>query len=94
MSRTHCEVYVVEYDQTDSLVYVRDRNSSNGTLVNDIRIDSELGISSGYLLEHGDVIEIRPHWQFTFCDKRPQKYQSLNPIQRAESQVRNPIKAE
>ncbi|KYK61436.1 hypothetical protein DCS_02578 [Drechmeria coniospora] len=85
VSRTHCEVYVVEYDQTDSLVYVRDRNSSNGTYVNDIRVGDDSRMSSGYLLEHGDIIELRPHWRLTFCDKRPQPRYPLTDIQRAET---------
>ncbi|POR32136.1 Protein kinase-like domain protein, partial [Tolypocladium paradoxum] len=68
VSRTHCEVYVVVYDETNKHVYVRDRNSSNGTFVNNTRIGAESEVSSGYLLEHGDVIEIRPHWTLTLWD--------------------------
>lgn len=78
---------MVEYDETDSLVYVRDRNSSNGTFVNDIRIGTGQGLSSGYLLEHGDTIRIHPYWELTFCDKRPQKTHPLTHIQRKETQV-------
>lgn len=61
VSRNHCEVYVVVYEPTVNHIYVRDRKSSNGTLVNGKTIGSGPDISPGYLLQHGDVIEIRPY---------------------------------
>jgi meiosis-specific serine/threonine-protein kinase MEK1 len=61
VSRNHCEVYVVVYEPTINHIYVRDRKSSNGTLVNGKAIGSGPDISPGYLLQHGDVIEIRPY---------------------------------
>lgn len=61
VSRNHCEIYVVVYEPTINHIYVRDRKSSNGTLVNGRLIGSGPEISPGYLLQHGDVIEIRPY---------------------------------
>ncbi|KAM4068107.1 kinase [Hirsutella rhossiliensis] len=84
VSRDHCEVYVVVYDEAVSHVYVRDRKSSNGTFVNNIRIGTESEVSPGYLLEDGDAIEIHPHWTFTFCDNRSPTLHPLTPIQEAE----------
>jgi meiosis-specific serine/threonine-protein kinase MEK1 len=61
VSRNHCEIYVIVYEPTINHIYVRDRKSSNGTLVNGKLIGSGPDISPGYLLQHGDVIEIRPY---------------------------------
>ncbi|KAM0341174.1 hypothetical protein ACHAPU_010189 [Fusarium lateritium] len=61
VSRNHCEVYAVVYEPTVNHIYVRDRKSSNGTFVNGQTIGSASEISSGYLLQDGDVIEIRPY---------------------------------
>jgi hypothetical protein len=61
VSRNHCEIYVVVYEPTINHIYVRDRKSSNGTLVNGKAIGSGPDISPGYLLQHGDMIEIRPY---------------------------------
>ncbi|KJZ72846.1 hypothetical protein HIM_07790 [Hirsutella minnesotensis 3608] len=87
VSREHCEVYVVVYDEATSHVYVRDRNSSNGTFVNNVRMESRSNIAPGFLLQHGDMIEIRPYWTFTFCDKRPPKRHPLTTVQEMESQL-------
>ncbi|PNY29343.1 Protein kinase-like domain protein [Tolypocladium capitatum] len=84
VSRTHCEVYVVVYDETNKHVYVRDRNSSNGTFVNNTRIGAESEVSSGYLLEHGDVIEIRPYWTLTFWDGESPPPHTMTQTQAAE----------
>lgn len=61
VSRTHCEVYVIEYEPTVNHIYVRDRKSSNGTFVNGQLIGSGPEMTAGYLLQDGDVIEIRPY---------------------------------
>ncbi|KAF4977348.1 hypothetical protein FZEAL_6120 [Fusarium zealandicum] len=61
VSRNHCEVYVVVYEPTINHLYVRDRKSSNGTFVNGRHIGSGPEITPGYLLQDGDVIEIRPY---------------------------------
>ncbi|KAF4503907.1 hypothetical protein G6O67_008842 [Ophiocordyceps sinensis] len=85
VSRHHCEVYVVVYDEAVSHVYVRDRKSSNGTFVNNIRIGAES--EAGYLLEDGDTIEIHPYWTFTFCDNRGPNIHPLTPVQEAECKL-------
>ncbi|KAJ4021567.1 hypothetical protein NW752_004575 [Fusarium irregulare] len=59
VSRNHCEVYVVVYEPTVNHIYVRDRKSSNGTLVNGKTIGSGPDISPGYLLQHGDQEECK-----------------------------------
>ncbi|RFN43932.1 camk protein kinase [Fusarium flagelliforme] len=59
VSRNHCEVYVVVYEPTINHIYVRDRKSSNGTLVNGKAIGSGPDISPGYLLQHGDQEECK-----------------------------------
>ncbi|PHH84490.1 hypothetical protein CDD83_1858 [Cordyceps sp. RAO-2017] len=88
VSREHCEVYVVVYDESNSHVYVRDRRSSNGTFVNGVRIGTvESGTSAGYLLEHGDMIEIRPFWTLTFCENRRPKLHRLTNVQETESKL-------
>ncbi|KAF7550928.1 hypothetical protein G7046_g7860 [Stylonectria norvegica] len=80
VSRNHCEIYVVVYEPTVNHVYVRDRKSFNGTYVNGHNIgepDEEPNIiPSGYLLQHGDVIEIRPYWKFEF-------FQEASPLRHA-----------
>ncbi|GKU03923.1 camk protein kinase [Fusarium langsethiae] len=55
VSRNHCEIYVIVYEPTINHIYVRDRKSSNGTLVNGKLIGSGPDISPGYLLQHGDL---------------------------------------
>lgn len=66
VSRSHCEIYAVVYEPSIYHVYVRDRNSANGTFVNGKLVGAGPMISSGYLLEDGDEIEIRPNWKFIF----------------------------
>lgn len=46
------------------MVYVRDRQSNNGTFVNDVLIGKSDTISPARLLEHGDCVTVRPHWCF------------------------------
>jgi len=52
-----------------------------------VQIGKGEGLSSGYLLQHGDVINIVPYWSFTFCDKRAEKRHALTEIQQAECKV-------
>lgn len=61
VSRNHCEVYLVMYEPTVNHIYVRDRSSCNGTLVNGQLIGQGPQISAGYLVQNNDVIEIRPY---------------------------------
>ncbi|OAR01632.1 hypothetical protein LLEC1_03287 [Akanthomyces lecanii] len=87
VSRKHCEVYVVLYELGISHVYVRDRKSCNGTYVNGLCIGDSHKMASGYLLADGDVIEIRPYWQFLFRQESLAPEESLNNLQMQESQL-------
>jgi calcium/calmodulin-dependent protein kinase I len=68
-------------------VYVRDRKSLNGTYVNDQLIGAGSQISSGFLLDDGDVIEIRPHWRFVFKQAGLIMRHDLTETQKAECRV-------
>ncbi|KGQ07621.1 Meiosis-specific serine/threonine-protein kinase me k1 [Beauveria bassiana D1-5] len=87
VSRKHCEVYVVLYELGISHVYVRDRKSCNGTFVNGLCIGDSHRMSPGYLLTDGDIIEIRPYWQFLFKQETLVPEESLNKLQMQESQL-------
>ncbi|KAL7930481.1 kinase-like domain-containing protein [Trichoderma chlorosporum] len=87
VSRNHCELYVVVYEPSVNHVYVRDRKSVNGTFVNGQIIGVGPQISSGYLLQDGDSIEIRPHWKFIFRQPRTPPPRPLTAIQKDECQV-------
>ncbi|KAL6901728.1 kinase-like domain-containing protein [Trichoderma evansii] len=87
VSRNHCEIYVIVYEPSVNHVYVRDRKSVNGTLVNGEIIGIGPQISSGYLLQDGDIIEIRPHWKFYFHQPRKPPPRPLTAIQTDECQV-------
>ncbi|KAI0128462.1 kinase-like domain-containing protein [Xylariales sp. AK1849] len=74
VSRVHFEIYSVlfEVDVVNQpyqpMIYVRDRQSLSGTSVNGHLIGSKThGISPGYLLSQGDVIDIGPYWRFQVC---------------------------
>ncbi|KAL7807374.1 kinase-like protein [Trichoderma aethiopicum] len=86
-SRNHCEFYVIVYEPSVNHVYVRDRKSTNGTFVNGQLIGSGPEITSGYLLEDGDVIEIQPHWKFLFRQPRKPPTRPLTAIQTEECQI-------
>jgi len=72
VSRQHFEIYSVIYDEEtpftsgqSPMLYVRDCQSLEGTLVSKCLIGSKKhGHTPGYLLQHGDVIAIRPYWSF------------------------------
>lgn len=88
VSRNHCEVYVVVYDSSGANhIYVRDRKSVNGTYVNGQLVGAGPEISAGFLLDDGDVIEIRPHWRFMFRQAGPIMRHDLSEIQRSECRV-------
>ncbi|UKZ71791.1 uncharacterized protein TrAtP1_012735 [Trichoderma atroviride] len=87
ISRNHCEIYVIVYEPSVNHVYVRDRKSVNGTLVNGVLIGVGSQISSGYLLQDGDVIEIRPHWKFHFHQPRKPPLRPLTAIQTEECRL-------
>ncbi|KAL7910035.1 kinase-like domain-containing protein [Trichoderma velutinum] len=87
VSRNHCEIYVIVYEPSVNHVYVRDRKSVNGTFVNGRIIGVGPQISSGYLLQDGDCIEIRPHWKFIFYQPRTPPPRPLTVIQKDECRV-------
>ncbi|KAK4068962.1 hypothetical protein Trihar35433_5541 [Trichoderma harzianum] len=87
VSRNHCEIYVIVYEPSVNHVYVRDRKSINGTFVNGHIIGVGPQISSGYLLQDGDSIEIRPHWKFIFHQPRTPPPRPLTAIQKDECRV-------
>lgn len=87
MSRNQCEIYAILYEPGISHVYVRDRKSRNGTHVNGTCIGNAEKISSGYLLSDGDVVEIRPYWQFSFKQPRSAPQEALTELQQAELKV-------
>ncbi|KAK7428924.1 hypothetical protein QQZ08_004538 [Neonectria magnoliae] len=87
VSRNHCEVYVVMYEPTINHIYVRDRKSSNGTYVNGQLIGMGPRISPGYLLQHGDVIEIRPYWTLTLVQDRAPPRHDLDSLQAEECKL-------
>ncbi|PFH60566.1 hypothetical protein XA68_10771 [Ophiocordyceps unilateralis] len=84
VSRRHCEIYVVVYDEFDSNVYVRDRNTRNGTFVNNVRIGTGPGISPSHLLQDGDVIDIHPNWTMTYYDRQIPQSNARTSIQEME----------
>lgn len=88
VSRNHCEVYVIVYDpSTTCHVYVRDRKSINGTYVNEQLAGAGPDISPGFLLDDGDVIDIRPHWKFKFKQDGTILRRELTSVQREECEV-------
>ncbi|KAH7143939.1 kinase-like domain-containing protein [Dactylonectria macrodidyma] len=87
VSRNHCEIYVITYEPTVNYVYVRDRKSSNGTYVNGELIGMGPDISPGYLLQDGDVIEIRPYWTFVVVQERPPPLHDLDSLQIEECKL-------
>lgn len=68
------------------MVYVRDRQSSNGTFVNGALIGRSSGVSPGRLLEDGDVVTSKANWQFR-VKLLAMKRTPLNNIQQAEAKV-------
>lgn len=64
-SRNHMEFYSVVFEEgAEPMVYVRDRQSANGTWVNDDLVGKGNRIDPGRLLEHNDKVTIKPHWSF------------------------------
>lgn len=63
ISRNHLEFFSVEPDPEStaaSLVYVRDRQSVNGTFVNGLQIGKgSTEITPAYLLQDGDIVEVK-----------------------------------
>lgn len=80
---------MVIYEPTINHVYVRDRKSFNGTYVNGELIGSDPELSPGYLLQDGDMVEIRPHWKFIFVQDQSPPTHDLTDVQKRECQVGN-----
>ncbi|TVY16057.1 Meiosis-specific serine/threonine-protein kinase mek1 [Lachnellula arida] len=70
VSKRHFRIYSIIYEAGRSdlppLVYCEDLESSNGTYVNDGLIGIIGQERRGFLLNDGDIIEIRPGWTFQF----------------------------
>ncbi|KAK3950775.1 serine/threonine protein kinase [Pseudoneurospora amorphoporcata] len=69
VSRNHFELYSITVDEEGrhtSLVFVRDRQSSNGTLLNKKCVGKKPDITPGRLLQTGDSISIHPYITFKF----------------------------
>lgn len=88
LSRNHLEIYSVIVDEDfkhSPLIFVRDRQSLNGTYVNGNLIGKGPGVSPARLLEDGDIITAPPHVKFTFSQLRNAKHTfSLDRQQRQE----------
>lgn len=52
-------------EKAEPVLYVRDRQTANGTFVNDILIDQGSGVTPGRLLEHGDIVSGGTVWHFS-----------------------------
>jgi pSer/pThr/pTyr-binding forkhead associated (FHA) protein len=70
VSKQHFRIYSIIYEEgridLPPLVYCEDLESSNGTYVNDVLIGIICRERRGFLLNDGDIIEIRPSWKFQF----------------------------
>ncbi|KAK1831771.1 kinase-like domain-containing protein [Podospora conica] len=89
VSRNHFEIYCVVVDEENRhkpLVFVRDRQSSNGTFVNGQLIGKGPSISPGWLLQDGDLITVPPYI-FVTLSQRPIEppFFSLTSHQRQEA---------
>jgi pSer/pThr/pTyr-binding forkhead associated (FHA) protein len=94
VSKQHFRIYSIIYDEEDHpddppLVYCEDLESSNGTYVNGVLIGISAHRRPGYLLSHGDVIEIRPYWKFRFHQQMLEPNRTRDKIQVKELQVCN-----
>lgn len=66
VSRNHLDFYSIMIDEeTEPVVYVRDRQTANGTFVNGILIGRGSGVTPGRLLEHGDIVSGGTDWHFS-----------------------------
>lgn len=75
------------------MVYVRDRQSSNGTFVNGKLVGKGPLVTPGYLLKKGDVVTVgnEPKAKFSFeVDMDPITTQTLTPLQLEEAKVSFP----
>lgn len=73
-------------EDTEPVVYVRDRQTANGTFVNGFLIGRGSGISPGRLLEHGDIVSGGTDWQFSVQLLR-MKRMPISDVQMTEAKV-------
>jgi pSer/pThr/pTyr-binding forkhead associated (FHA) protein len=67
VSRNHLEFYSIDFEEKSNvqpLIYVRDRQSQNGTHVNGGLVGRGPRLSTARVLQNGDVVQIRPHLSF------------------------------
>jgi hypothetical protein len=69
------------------LIYCEDRQSSNGTYVNDTLIGTYASPKSPYLLSDGDEISIRPYWTFRFQQTKQANSGRLDDLRNQEIEV-------
>ena len=78
VSKKHFRIYSIVYekhrDDVQALIYCEDLESTNGTYVNNILIGKIHQEKIGYLLNDGDVIEVRPKWKFRLHQKEKHSY--------------------
>ncbi|KAK3401115.1 kinase-like domain-containing protein [Sordaria brevicollis] len=88
VSRNHFEIYSITVDEEGRhtpLVFVRDRQSSNGTLLNKKCVGKKPDITPGRLLQNGDVISIHTYITFRFIQLgEPNSFPCLTARQREE----------
>ncbi|KAH7393443.1 kinase-like protein [Cadophora sp. MPI-SDFR-AT-0126] len=81
VSKRHFRIYSIIFDKNERsiqpLIYCEDLESTNGTYVNDLCIGMIGQERIAHLLCHGDVIEVRPHWQFQLY--QPSQYPTSDP---------------
>lgn len=95
VSRNHMEFYAISFDESlKPMVYVRDRQSANGTFVNGKLIGRGPHVTPGRVLEHGDVVTIGPTKagaRWTCKVKLPfMQSEHLTEVQTLEAQVSCP----
>lgn len=91
VSRNHFELYSITVDEEGRhtpLVFVRDRQSSNGTLLNKKCVGKKPGITPGRLLQNGDIISIDSYITFKFYQlEEGSSFPCLTARQREELKV-------
>ena len=71
VSKAHFRIYTIVYDvnkmnEFPPQIYCGDLESTNGTFLNGVCIGKLGDDKMGHLLCDGDVVEIKPDWQFEF----------------------------
>ncbi|KAI6359335.1 hypothetical protein MCOR25_007096 [Pyricularia grisea] len=91
VSRKHLEFYVIMFDDGPDhrpMVYVRDRQSTNGTFVNGHIIGQGTLKTPGRLLSNYDSVTIEPYWRFTIDEDITSTIKnSLPPLRPTDAKV-------